>query len=130
MASVVCLGIDLVDLERVRNLCQNGNRSFAERICTQAEIDYCFKRRDPVPSLAARFAVKEAVSKALGTGIGASCAFKDVEVISSPIGVPILSLSGAAAKTAAELGIESWKLSITHSQLSAAAVVIGLGGND
>lgn len=126
MGGIVSIGIDVVDLERVRKLCDGGDRSFAERICTRQEIDYCYSHRDPAPCLAARFAAKEAVAKALGTGIGASCSFTDVEVTSLPSGAPVLSLSGSAAETAGALGIRNWKISLTHSKLSAAAVALGL----
>lgn len=124
MGDVISIGIDIVDLERVRKLCADGNRSFAERICTAKELEYCYKHSDPAPSLAARFAAKEAVAKALGTGIGAHCSFQEVEVTSLPSGVPQLTLHGSAAQTACEMGITRWMLSLTHSRLSAAAVVI------
>ena len=81
---------------------------------------------DPVPHLAARFAAKEAVAKALGTGIGAKCAFTDVEVVRGDAGVPSILLHGAAGVTARELGITGWFLTMTHSRLSAAATVIAL----
>ena len=81
---------------------------------------------DPVPRLAARFAAKEAVAKALGTGIGAKCAFTDVEVVRNDAGAPSILLHGAAGVTARELGITGWLLTMTHSGLSAAAAVIAL----
>ena len=72
------------------------------------------------------FAAKEAVAKALGTGIGAKCAFTDVEVVRNDAGAPSILLHGAAGVTARELGITGWLLTMTHSGLSAAAAVIAL----
>ncbi|MFR4416060.1 MAG: holo-ACP synthase, partial [Akkermansia sp.] len=79
MSRIAGLGMDLADLERVRQALQKNGEAFALRICTPDEWAYCRKHADPVPRLAARFAAKEAVAKALGTGIGAKCAFTDVE---------------------------------------------------
>lgn len=81
MSRIAGLGMDLADLERVRQALQKNGEAFALRICTPDEWAYCRKHADPVPRLAARFAAKEAVAKALGTGIGAKCAFTDVEVV-------------------------------------------------
>ena len=125
MARIVGLGIDLVDMARIEKLCAKRDE-FARHICTEREWDYCSRFSDPAPSLAARFAAKEAVSKALGTGIGEHCSFNEVEVISLESGAPTLELSGSAAETARQQGITSWSLSLTHSRLSAAAVVIAL----
>ena len=119
MSRIAGLGMDLADLERVRQALQKNGEAFELRICTPDEWAYCRKHADPVPHLAARFAAKEAVAKALGTGIGAKCAFTDV-------GAPSILLHGAAGVTARELGITGWLLTMTHSGLSAAAAVIAL----
>ena len=122
MSRIAGLGMDLADLERVRQALQKNGEAFALRICTPDEWAYCRKHADPVPRLAAR----EAVAKALGTGIGAKCAFTDVEVVRNDAGVPSILLHGAAGVTARELGITGWLLTMTHSGLSAAAAVIAL----
>lgn len=70
MSRIAGLGMDLIDLDRVRQALQKNGEAFALRICTPDEWAYCRKHADPVPRLAARFAAKEAVAKALGTGIG------------------------------------------------------------
>lgn len=126
MARIIGLGIDLVDIDRVSRLLGKGTE-FIQRICTEQEWEYCSRFQDPVPSIAARFAAKEAVSKALGTGIGSCCAFREVEVVILESGAPTLHLSGSAEKTARDLGVTSWSLSLTHSRLSAAAVVVASG---
>lgn len=123
---VIGIGIDLVDLERIADALERGGKVFAGRICTPCELEYCFAGADPVPSLAARFAAKEAVSKALGTGIGAACGLRDIEVVLSAAGAPGIVLHGAAFDTAQEMGITGWALSLTHSRLSAAAVALAL----
>ena len=86
MSRIAGLGMDLIDLDRVRQALQKNGEAFALRICTPDEWAYCRKHADPVPSLAARFAAKEAVAKALGTGIGEKCAFTDVEVVRNDAG--------------------------------------------
>lgn len=126
MSRIAGLGIDLVDIDRVAKLFAKSP-DFVSHICTDREWEYCSRFSDPIPSLAARFAAKEAVSKALGTGIGAHCAFREIEVVMLESGAPRLELSGSAAETARKLGIASWSLSLTHSRLSAAAVVVASG---
>lgn len=127
MNRILGLGMDLVDLDRVRQALQKNGEVFALRICTPDEWAYCRKHADPVPRLAARFAAKEAVAKALGTGIGEKCAFTDVEVVRNDAGAPSILLHGSAGVTARELGITGWFLTMTHSRLSAAAAVIAVG---
>lgn len=122
--NVVAIGLDLVDLERIDKAFSRSGKAFAARLCTPGELEYCFARENPVPSLAARFAAKEAVSKALGTGIGVACGLRDVEVVMSPAGRPEIVLHGAARQTAEGLGIAGWSLSLTHSRTAAAAVAL------
>lgn len=127
MSRVIGLGMDIADLDRVRRAWLKHGESFALRVCTPDEWAYCSRHTDPVPGLAARFAAKEAVAKALGTGIGAQCALLDVEVKSNDAGAPFIMLHGSAGVTAREQGITGWLLTMTHSRLSAAATVIALG---
>ena len=117
MSRIAGLGMDLADMERVRQALRKNGEAFALRICTPDEWAYCRKHADPVPHLAARFAAKE---------VGAKCAFTDVEVVRGDAGVPSILLHGAAGVTARELGITGWFLTMTHSRLSAAATVIAL----
>ena len=126
MSRIAGLGMDLIDQDRVRQALQKNGEAFALRICTPDEWAYCRKHADPVPSLAARFAAKEAVAKALGTGIGEKCAFTDVEVVRNDAGAPSILLHGTAGVTAREQGVTGWFLTMTHSRLSAAAAVIAL----
>ncbi len=97
----------------------------AQRLFTEGERAKVSPRADPAPGLAARFAAKEAVMKALGVGLGAF-AFRDVEVVRAPSGAPSLRLTGRAADLAARRGVTSWHVSLTHSGLVAEAVAVAL----
>jgi len=119
------LGTDLVEIERFR-LALQRRTSLPDRLFTRSEQDYAYGQHDPVHSLAARFGAKEAVMKALGAGLGAF-RFRDVEVVRDDTGAPALSLHGAAADLAAERGVRAWQLSMTHTDVTAMAVVLALG---
>jgi holo-[acyl-carrier protein] synthase len=97
----------------------------AERLFTVGERTFAGTLSNPAPSLAARFAAKEAVMKALGVGLGAF-AFGDVEVQREPSGAPHVVLSGGAARLASERQVSSWMLSLTHTSTTAAAVALAL----
>lgn len=120
-AQVIGVGIDVVDLDRFRMTLARRPR-LSERLFTAGERSAVEARRDPVPSLAARFAAKEAAMKALGVGLGAF-AFHDVEVVRDASGAPSLRVSGAAAALAGERGVTSFLVSITHTDTTAEAVV-------
>ena len=121
---VVGMGTDLVEIGRFR-LAMARRARLGERLFSDAERAYAYRHRDPAPRLAARFAAKEAVMKALGVGLGAF-AFRDVEVVKAPSGAPSLSLTGRAADLAARRGVTSWHVSLTHSGLVAEAVAVAL----
>lgn len=94
-----------------------------ERLFTSGELAYVAPKSDPVPSLAARFAAREAVMKSLGLGLGAF-GFHDVWVERSNEGVPSLAFAGRAAVIAHDAGVRRWHLSISHSDTSAIAFVV------
>ncbi|MCA1692357.1 MAG: holo-ACP synthase [Acidimicrobiales bacterium] len=118
------IGIDAVEVERFRGLLERQPR-IAGRLFTPLELAYGKRWRDPAPRLAARFAAKEAVMKALGVGLGAF-AFHDVEVVSLPSGAPTLVLRRQAEALSRRLGVEEWQLSLTHTQALAQAVAVAL----
>jgi holo-[acyl-carrier protein] synthase len=125
--TILGLGIDLVEVARIeQSIARHGER-FLHRIFTEAEIGYCRGMKTPGPFYAARFAAKEAVSKALGTGMGAACGWLDIEVRRKATGAPFVILHGAAAETARRLGIASVLLSLSHTDLSAIAQAIAVG---
>ena len=116
------IGIDAVDIERFRRSLKR-TPSMQQRIFTDSELAYVAPKADPVPSLAARFASREAVMKAMGLGLGAF-GFHEVWVDHRESGDPHLNVTGRAAQLADERGIESWHLSITHSDQVAIAYVV------
>lgn len=122
MSRIRGVGTDLVDIDRFRTVLTRTPGIRARLFCP-AEIDYAEKRRDPTERYAARFAAKEATMKALGAGIG-QVLFRDIEVVRADSGAPTLELRASAAARAAELGIEHWNLSMTHSESMAHAIVI------
>jgi len=118
------MGLDLVDIERFARVLAR-RPSIMGRLFTAGERAYAESLVNPVPSLAARFAAKEAVMKAMGVGLGAF-AFVDVEVVRQPSGEPRLVLAGRAAQLSAQRSVQHWLVSLTHSATAAAAVVIAL----
>ena len=116
-------GIDLIEISRFEDMNPEIRQHFLERVFTPAELAYCGDRAN---HLAGRFAAKEAVSKALGSGIG-SVAWQEIEVLSAPNGEPDLHLHGEADRLARELGLTEWSLSITHDRSTAAAVAVAVG---
>ncbi|MBN1231594.1 MAG: holo-ACP synthase [Anaerolineales bacterium] len=123
MSMFVVNGVDIVEIERIRAVLDRYGNKFLYRIYSSEEID---RYRDRIPSLAARFAAKEAVSKALGTGIG-EVHWKDIEVLPGINNEPKLFLHSKAAELANELGVSSWSISLTHSNDNAIAIVVGIG---
>src|SRR5919199_2584118 len=93
--SIIGLGFDATDIPRVREVFARHGERFLQRVFTAEEIAYCTRQRDPVPSLAGRFAAKEAAMKALGTGHSRGVLWKDIEVIRRG-GPPQLQLHGGA----------------------------------
>ena len=116
------VGIDSVEVDRFRRVLTR-TPGVARRLFTDAERAYGERAKDPAPRLAARFAAKEATMKALGVGLGAF-RFHDVEVVREPSGKPGLKLTGAAAELATANEVTGLHLSITHTELTAEAVVI------
>ena len=121
---MIGIGIDTVEVDRFRRALER-RPGIADRLFTPAERAYGARTPDPAPRLAARFAAKEAVMKALGVGVGAF-AFRDVEVVKAPSGAPALALHGGAAEVAARQGVTTWHVSLTHSALVAEAVAVAL----
>jgi len=119
------LGTDLVEIARFR-LALSRRAHLSDRLFTEGEQAYAYGQHDPVHSLAARFGAKEAAMKALGAGLGAF-KFREVEVVRDDSGAPALTLHGAAAARASARGVRAWQLSLTHTDVTAMAVVLALG---
>ncbi len=114
------VGVDIVEIERVaRSLVRHGDR-FLRRVFTAGELDYC---RGRVPALAARFAAKEAIFKALGTG-ATGVGWREVEVVRAESGEPSVRLHGRALARSQQLGITWFAISLSHSRVHAIACVV------
>ncbi len=120
------LGLDLADIDRVARLLGRHPERARVRLFTTGERAYCDARAEPARHFAARFAAKEAAYKALaGSEEARHIHWQDIEVVNAPLdGRPTLKLHGLAAKRAAELGVSSVYVTLTHSDLVAAAVVL------
>ncbi len=116
------IGVDAVDIERFRTALAR-TPSMRERLFTAVELEYVASMTDAVRSLAARFAAREAVMKAMGVGLGAF-GFHDAWVTRAVSGEPSLCVTGRAAQLAVDRGITTWHLSLTHTDLVAIAYVV------
>jgi holo-[acyl-carrier protein] synthase len=126
VTGVVGVGVDAVDVVRFRRVLHRRPR-LAERVFTEAEQADAATARDPAEGLAARFAAKEAVMKALGSGLG-SFPLRDVEVVRISSGAPSLRLAAGAADLARQRQVSRWHVSLTHTSQVAVAMVVAEGG--
>lgn len=124
---IVGIGVDAVEIARIERGYANGGERFARRILTAAEFDYCRSRHRPAESMAARFCVKEAVMKCLGTGWADGVGFLQIEVRRDDAGAVEVVLDGAAAARATRRGIRRWHASLTHTADVATAFVVAEG---
>lgn len=117
----VYVGVDLVEIDRIKKVFEKHKERFKRRIFTPHEIEECEKRKKYEECYAARFAVKEAFSKAIGTGMRKGVRFMDIEVINLPNGKPVLKLYGRAAEIVGDAFVD---VSLTHTEHLAVAVVV------
>ncbi|MCL2647597.1 MAG: holo-ACP synthase [Phycisphaerales bacterium] len=122
---IVGHGIDLAEVARIAQMRAEHEEHFLNRCFTAAEQAYCLSYRDADIHFAGRFAAKEAVLKVLGTGLRGQISWMDMEIVNDAAGKPGVTLTGECARIAAELGIEKWHLSITHTGGVAMASAIG-----
>jgi len=116
-------GVDLIEVERIKDsIARNGER-FLERVYTAEELSLC---GEDAASLAVRFAAKEAVAKALGCGIG-DVRWQEIEILRDEARAPVLNLHGAAQVLADGLGLKTWSLSLSHTKAHAVAFVVAVG---
>ena len=120
------IGIDVVEVERIASAIERHGELFLAKLFTPAERAYCAVQKRPELHYAARFAAKEAVSKALGTGIGSQAGWLDLEITRDPSGAPKLRLQGDAALFSQSKGITEVQISLTHAREYAAANAIAL----
>ena len=117
---MLSVGVDITEIGRITRALDRWGDRFLGRVYTEDEIAYC---RGRVPELAARFAAKEAVSKALGTGL-VGVSWREMEILADRRGKPCVVLHGRAQDRANALGLTDWAVSLTHSDDNAIAMVV------
>jgi holo-[acyl-carrier protein] synthase len=120
---MLATGVDIIEIERIKRSINRFGDKLCKRIFTPQEQTYCAGK---LTSLAGRYAIKEAVSKALGTGIG-DIAWTDIEVINDERGKPELILHNNAKALAAKQGLTQWSISISHTNTHAIGFAVALG---
>ncbi|MAD19267.1 MAG: holo-[acyl-carrier-protein] synthase [Planctomycetaceae bacterium] len=126
--SIIGHGIDLVEIERIERMRVDHGATFLDRCFTAGEQTYAESApRVRAERYAARFAAKEAILKAFGTGLREGISWTDMDVVRNDLGAPSIVLVGQAAELAATMGITSWRLSISHTADLAMASVIAVG---
>jgi holo-[acyl-carrier protein] synthase len=124
---IIGIGVDVVEIVRIAGSIERHGDRFLRRVFTDQEQEYCGALKHAAQSYAARFAAKEAVSKAFGTGIGANLGWLDIEVRRKPTGEPYALLHGAGAALAKRLGVTDVLLSLSHSEHYAVANAVVIG---
>lgn len=117
-------GLDVIEIARIEDSHRRFGERFLQRILLPEEIEYCLSFTRPGPHIAARFAAKEAISKAFGTGIGQELGWHDLEVVRESSGKPLVRLHGAAPELFAQRQAIALHLSLTHTATIAAATAI------
>ncbi|HTA75532.1 MAG TPA: holo-ACP synthase [bacterium] len=124
MNMIVGMGVDLIEIERVKKAHLKHGQRFIDRLFTASEAKYCLRKSDPYPSLAGRFAAKEAVIKAFSHGFGGRWKWTHIEVTKELSGKPTLKLHGIMEKLRVDRKINHVHLTIAHSKRDATATVI------
>jgi len=122
--NVVGVGVDLTEVARIRSAHAKHGQAFLDKVFTPEEQAVCLAKGDPHPSFAARFAAKEAASKALGTGIGAEFALTSVGILNGPEGEPVVQLDARAQALLTRRGATRLLVSLTHTDELAQAFVV------
>ncbi|MEY2556011.1 MAG: holo-[acyl-carrier protein] synthase [Verrucomicrobiota bacterium] len=122
--SVLGIGVDLVECARIEHSLERFGEIFLRRVFTDGEIEYSMSMKFPARHLAARFAGKEAVSKAFGTGIGKAMGWRNIDIRKKKTGEPFLVFSGPAQELATKRGVTSALITLSHTDHHAMACVV------
>jgi len=122
--SVLGIGVDLVECARIERSLQRFGEKFLHRVFTDGEIAYSMSMKFPARHLAARFAAKEAVSKAFGTGIGKAMGWRNIDVQKKPSGEPFLVFSGPAHELATQRAVTAAFVTLSHTEHHAIACIV------
>jgi holo-[acyl-carrier protein] synthase len=121
---ILGIGIDIIEVARISASLEKFGERFGEKILLPAETEYCLAHRHPAPFVAARFAAKEAISKAFGTGIGAALGWRDMEIAHKESGEPFVILHGKGKELFAARGAQRLLVSISHTENYAAVTAV------
>jgi holo-[acyl-carrier protein] synthase len=122
--NVIGIGVDLVENARIEHSLERFGERFLQRVFTAGEIEYSKSMKYPARHLAARFAAKEAVSKAFGTGIGKSMGWKDIDVRRKETGEPYVVLEGGAKQLAGQRKVLKVSITLSHTEHHAMAMIV------
>jgi holo-[acyl-carrier protein] synthase len=121
---ILGIGIDIIEVARIAASLEKFGHRFGERILSPAEIEYCLAHRRPAPFVAARFAAKEAISKAFGTGIGKHLGWQDMEIAHRPTGEPYVIFHGKGKTLFESRHAKNIFVSISHTEAYAAVTAV------
>src|ERR1700693_5795071 len=122
--SVIGIGVDLVECARIQHSLDRFGEKFLRRVFTEGEIEYSMSMKFPARHLAARFAAKEAVSKAFGTGIGKAMGWRNIDIRKKKSGEPFLVFSGPAQELGTKRGVTSALITLSHTDRPAMACLV------
>ena len=118
------IGVDIVEIDRIKKTCQKSGGRFLKRVFTEQELEYCLRKVNPFPHLAARFAAKEAVCKALNLKKKGIFSWREIEVISQSSGKPTVQVSGLMDRVNRKNKVKQILVSLSHSKKYAVAQVV------
>ncbi|HVX13377.1 MAG TPA: holo-ACP synthase [Pirellulales bacterium] len=124
---VIGIGTDIIECLRIAQMIERHGELFINRVYTPLEIRYCNSRKQATQHFAGRWAAKEAILKALGTGWRKGISWRDIEVHNDSLGKPLVGLRGGAADLVEQLGITDMQVSISHCRSHALAYALALG---
>lgn len=127
MAEIIGIGTDIIECLRIAQMIERHGELFIARVYTQYEIQYCQSRKAATQHFAGRWAAKEAILKALGTGWRRGISWRDIEVRNEPGGKPVVGLRGGARDVVEKLGITEMLVSISHCRSHATAYALAVG---
>jgi holo-[acyl-carrier protein] synthase len=127
MPEIIGIGTDIVECLRIAQMIERHGEVFIGRVYTPLEIQYCHARKQATQHFAGRWAAKEAVLKALGTGWRRGISWRDIEVGNEPGGRPLVALRGGARDAADQLGVAAMLVTISHCRSHATAYALALG---
>ena len=129
MSEIVGIGTDITECLRIAKMIERHGELFINRVYTAHEIAYCQRRKQVTEHFAGRWAAKEAVLKALGTGWRRGISWRDIEVVNEPSGRPSIRIHGGAKSVVEQMGVTSVQISISHCRTHATAFAVATGSD-